>query len=123
MPTIPHITPERIAASKERLAAFNRQHPPGRPVTIEDVAGALAYAGQDDYFITTALYWDCKCVTDFHRPREMALCERCGARAEDCADARIHEMKAAGIHLDFHDPAVRATLDEHNLGAKYPLAV
>ena len=46
------------------------------------------------------------------------MCERCGAPAEDCADARIHELRADGIHLDYFDLAVLATLDEYNLRAK-----
>ena len=114
----PNITPERIAASRERLAAFNFRHPPG-PVTIDDVTRAMAHTGPNDYFITTFLYWDCNCERDYHRPKDMDVCENCGALAEDSADARLHELKAEGIHLDYYDPATLATMDEHNIGVKY----
>ena len=45
----------------------------------------------------------------------MACCENCGSFADKSPDARIHELRSHGIHLGYHDPAVRATIDQHNL--------
>ena len=106
-----------IAEAKLRLDAFNKAHPVGQ-VTTDDVTLALAHASPDDYFITTHLYWECQCAEDYFHSKDTLMCERCGALAEDCADARIHELRAAGIHLDYHDPAVLATMDEYNLRSK-----
>ena len=113
-PIVPH---SAIVAAKLRLDAFNRTYPTGT-VTTDDVVLALAYAGPGDYFMTTHLYWECACADDCYHGKDTLMCEHCGALAEDCADARIHELRADGIHLDYFDPAVLATLDEYNLSAK-----
>ena len=113
-PIVPHSV---VVAAKLRLDAFNRTYPTGT-VTTDDVVLALAYAGPGDYFITTHLYWECECADDYFHGKDTLMCERCGALAEDCADACIHELRAAGIHPNYHDPAVLATLDEYNLRAK-----
>lgn len=105
-PIVPH---SAIVAAKLRLDAFNRTYPTGT-VTTDDVVLALAYAGPGDYFITTHLYWECECADDYFHGKDTLMCERCGVLAEDCADA--------GIHPNYHDPAVLATLDEYNLSAK-----
>ena len=113
----PAVSHADIAEAKLRLDAFNKAHPVGN-VTADDVTLALAYSGPNDYFITTHLYWECQCAEDYFHRQDTLMCERCGALAEDCADARVHELRAAGIHLDCHDPAVLATMDEYNLGNK-----
>ena len=105
-PIIPH---SEVVEAKLRLNAFNRTHPTGT-VTTDDVILALPYAGPGDYFITIHLYWECECAYDYFHGKDTLMCERCGALAEDCADARIHP--------NYHDPAVLATLDEYNLRAK-----
>ena len=113
----PVVSHADIVEAKLRLCAFNKAHPVGQ-VTTDDVTLALAYAGPGDYFITTGLYWECECEADYFHSRDVLMCERCGAFADDCADARIHELRAAGIHPDYHDPAVLATMDEYNLRNK-----
>lgn len=113
----PVVSHSDIADAKLRLYAFNKTHPVGQ-VTVADVALALAYSGPGDYFITTHLFWECECDEDYFHSADMLMCEHCGVLAEDSADARIHELRAAGIHLDYHNPEVLATMDEYNLRNK-----
>jgi hypothetical protein len=43
--------------------------------------------------ITTSLFWDCECSENYIHKSTEATCLECGARREDCADARANEVE------------------------------
>ena len=90
---------------------------PAEPIDEDAIKQALEYPATS-YFITTNLYWDCECDTDYHRPRNMDLCEYCGTCREDAPDSRINELEMHGIRLDFADGETLATLDQHSAGSR-----
>ena len=73
---------------------------------------------ETDYFITTNLYWDCECDTDYHRPRDVDRCGNCGTFREDGPDSRINELGMHGIVLDFASGETVATLEQHSAGSR-----
>ena len=115
--TCPVVHPEQREQARQELALFQAAYPAGA-VTGEDIIQALSHRGPDGYFLTTGLYWECECAENYYRPQGMAFCEDCGSFASECPDARVHELRAHGIHPDYHDPAVRNTMSEHNLQSK-----
>lgn len=116
------VTPETRRQARQDLTAAQATHPLGT-VTEAKIIQALSHSKPDDYFVTTRLYWECECPEGYFRPREMACCENCGSFADDWPDARIHELRSYGIHLDYHDPAVQATMDEYNLQSRDALQI
>jgi hypothetical protein len=50
---------------------------------------------------TTMEYWDCECDEDFTyiNPKKNMKCPRCGAERDESPDARINEVKTAGLPL------------------------
>ena len=118
MAVIPYISPRRRAELKANLARVREQYPMSRPVSLDDIAAALACNGPDNYFMTSAHYWDCNCTDDYFRPYAVAYCPDCDSDRDDCADSRLHELAHAGITLDWSDPADRLKCDEYNLAAK-----
>ena len=71
---------------------------------------ALALSDATHFFMTTTLYWDCSCPTGYIHNRTMLQCEDCGNLRDESPDARINEIRAAGIHIDWTEPEARATL-------------
>ena len=115
--TCPVLHPEELRRSRQRLAETRTRHLLVA-VTEDRITLALSHSKPDDYFITTSLYWECECRERYFSPQEMACCENCGSFADESPDARIHEPRSHGIHLDYHDPAVRATMDQYNLQSR-----
>ena len=66
-------------------------------ITQVDIAQALG--PETPYFMTTSLYWDCECQRNYIRPRDMNMCENCGAFKDESPDSRVSELRTAGIHL------------------------
>lgn len=110
----PHVAPELLRAARENLARHKREHPP-QPIDDAAIARALSYPATP-HFMTTNRYWDCECERAYHRPAGMEVCEDCDAWAEDMPDSRINELRAHGIHLDWNDPELRASLEAHYSG-------
>lgn len=108
------VAAETRGQARLELAVAQVAHPLGA-ITEDRIILALSHSKPDDYFVTTSLYWECECQEGYFRPQEMACCENCGSFADESPDARIHELRNHGVHLDYHDPAVRATMDQHNL--------
>lgn len=53
---------------------------------------------------TTMEYWDCECDGPdvgfgYIHPKKCRKCPKCGSEPDDSADARINEVKAAGLPL------------------------
>ena len=107
----PGLTRKLIDRAHTNLDRYRTENPQ-RP--IDEEAIILALDVTEPYFITSNLYWECECQPDFVRPRDMLSCEECGQMREDAPDARIADIKAQGIHIDWTDPDVIGTLDEHN---------
>lgn len=118
----PTVSPETRRQARRELEAALSDHPLGA-ITEDKIVQALSHSDPDDYFVTTRLYWECECPEEYFRPQQMAYCENCGSFAEECPDARIHELRANGIHLDYHDPTVRATMDQHNIRSRDALLI
>ena len=116
-----NISPERVRAAKAQLSAHRAAYPE-IGVTADDITLALAHDDPNDYFVTCSLYWDCECDAHFHRPADQQYCKDCDSHRADCADSRIHELRGAGILLDYRMPAVLAACSPHNLAAKPPLS-
>ena len=110
---------ERRSQAAQLLAEHRERHP---HCALDAAAIAAALDPKSPYFITTSRYWDCDCQHDYIRAGGASLCPRCGAEREDMPDARIGEMAAQGIVLDWLAPDIAATLDEHNLAHRpgYP---
>ena len=49
--------------------------------------------------LTTPEYWDCECDKDYIHPAHELFCQMCGAFKDDQPDARVDEVKAAGLPL------------------------
>ena len=49
--------------------------------------------------LTTPEYWDCECDKDYIHHAHELFCQRCGAFKDDQPDARVDEVKAAGLPL------------------------
>ena len=111
-PGCTRITPEQIERARQARQRHLREN---LRTSIDEAAIILALDKTEPYFITTNLYWDCNCETDYIRPREMLSCEECGQVQEDAPDSRIADMKAVGIHIDWSAPEAIKTLDEHNV--------
>ena len=105
------VTPEQMAKANQQLSD-NVQRYPHTPVAYDQVIQALSYPGTN-YFITTRLYWDCECRENYIKAADVPMCEECGAFREDQPDSRINEMRQEGIHLDWNDPQIAATLEAH----------
>ena len=73
-----------------------------------DIAKALD--DDPEFFITTTLYWDCSCPSQYIHNRTMLQCEECGDLRDESPDARINEIRACGIHIDWTEPEARQTL-------------
>ena len=91
----------------------HRAQSPAHPIDEAAIVQALSYP-RTPYFITTSLYWDCECDINHIRPAGMPACEECGAVRADRPDSRINEARNARIHVDWTDPEVLPTLDEHS---------
>lgn len=107
------ITPEKLTKAKEALAAHRRRDP-NPPVDQEAIQSALDH--DCEYFITTRLYWDCECKDDYIRTAGAGPCPQCNAERDEMPDSRIGEMATQGIVLDWLDPGITPTYDQHNLG-------
>ena len=108
----PVIPPEKLREYKANLARHRIENPI-RPITAAAIAQALAYP-ETPYFMTTNLYWDCNCDSNFIRPSGMSMCEDCGAWRDESPDSRINELRDDGIHVDWLDPKAMATLEEYS---------
>ena len=111
----PAPTPKQISHAKDSLRRFNIEHP-ARPIDQQAIVQALS--ADTPYFITTYLYWDCECPTNYTRPVAMNMCENCGAFQNECPDSAISDIRSHSIHIDLTDPQVVATLEEHNISAR-----
>ena len=83
---------------------------PLRPITAAAVAQALKYP-KTPYFLTTHPYWDCD--SDYMQPLGMLMCENCGSLRDESPDWRVNKIHRHRIHLDWLDPAVMASMEEH----------
>ena len=43
--------------------------------------------------ITTDLYWDCECLTDYINPQQLSDCKVCGAERDDQPQSRVNEVE------------------------------
>lgn len=94
---------------------IQQKKPPTPSIDEKAIIQALDYP-RTPYFITTNLYWDCDCdpPQSSFKPQDMPMCEDCGTFRDESPDSRINEMRLFGIHLDFHDPTVLASLEQHS---------
>ena len=104
---------------EEARRAFRRHmtENPVVPIDEQAIIQALEYPATD-YFITTDLFWDCDCEQRYIRPADMPTCENCGADQDECPPSRINEIWYFGIHVDWMEPAVLNTLEEHSTGSR-----
>lgn len=42
--------------------------------------------------ITTGLFWDCNCYSNYIHPKTEPVCDKCGAREEDQPDSILEEV-------------------------------
>ena len=79
--------------------------------TETDIAQALAR--EDGFFMTSHLYWDCQCNSNYIHPHSHLRCHACNALRDESPDARINEIESAGIHHPWAKPPFLATLLGH----------
>ena len=82
-------------------------------VTDTEIIHALSYPNSN-IFITTTLYWECECESNYIRPFDMDYCENCDTFRSDSPDSRINELKRHNIHVNYSDDNVRRTLQLHH---------
>ena len=111
---MPHPNPS--TAQKAQGAETNP--PAGKSRPADAIAKALDPG--NNYFITTSLYWECECDTNFIRSAQMNMCENCGAMKDDCPDARIGDLRQHGVHVPLTDPDIMKTLEEYNTRDRTP---
>ena len=104
-------------------------------VSDKQIAEALANEIGLGAFITTSLFWDCECETDYIKPFDFYECQDCGQIYEDAPDSRVNEINGHGILIDWYSTAssgdtgipltglalagaVRSTLSVRNLWEK-----
>lgn len=46
---------------------------------------------------TTELFWECECDNSYIQPRQMHECPFCGAKKDDCPDARVDDIVASAM--------------------------
>ena len=111
------ITSEQLERARREFAERETRGP---RANIDETAIILALDNTQPYFITSNLYWECNCENNCIRPAQVPFCEECGLHREDAPDARIGDMKAMGIHVDWSDPEAMRSLEEHNLQWRWP---
>lgn len=90
------------AAVEWKLDLLEITEPPSAAVNdkaTEAVSPALSNDEASAQFETTELYWDCECEVDFIHPKNLERCEVCGAQASEMPDARVNEVRAAGLPM------------------------
>ena len=83
---------------------------------ITEIEILQALNPENSYFLTSRLFWNCRCdpTCGNIRPHSMLMCEDCGALRDQSPDSSVAEIRAAGIHRPWTEPAITATLEEHN---------
>lgn len=64
-------------------------------------------------FVTTTMWWDCECRTNFIHNRTMLMCEECDALRDESPASRINELRAHHLHLPWTDHPYVDTLQAH----------
>ena len=105
-------------AQLRRLRELKQTHQQENPVQPDAIAKALDPGNH--YFITTSLYWECECDTNFIRSAQMNMCENCGAMKDECPDARIGDVRQHGVHVPLTAPDIMKTLEEYNTRDRTP---
>lgn len=62
----------------------------------------------DGPMITVSRYWECGCKGDFVQPKDKDFCDGCDLYADECGDARIEDVIAAGLPFRFPEDTSRA---------------
>ena len=85
------------------------EEPSGHLQGLKNLKGELEQSTViDGPIITVSLYWECWCKGDFIHPKDKDYCDGCGLYADDCPDARIEDVIAAGLPFKFPEDTSRA---------------
>lgn len=85
------------------------EKPSGHLQALKNLKNELERAAvMDGPIITVSRYWECGCKGDFLHPKDKDFCDGCDLHADECRDARIEDVIAAGLPFRFPEDTSRA---------------